>query len=216
MAALTGVRAPDRPGAALHRAGGVALGCAAGLWGYLWLVGQGGIGYAGWPVVALLYPVLPVPVRRFAIGAAVILTTAAGTGAAPVTVALLGLVALVGPAGRAAYPAAAGLATLAASALIASYDNGWRAPGWDNLPRTTGLVLTLAIVPFAVAALAGVRALRAGPYRLPAIVALTVGTGWIAALTVPYLRAWGPILFLVPAAALAGTVLRTVRRFSRR
>jgi hypothetical protein len=226
MAALTGVRGPGRSGAGLHRAGGVALGCAAGLCGYLWLVGQGGIGYAGWPVVALLYPVLPVPVRRLAIGAALILTATAGAGTAgvgtagigtaPVTVALLGLVALVGPAGRAAYPAAAGLATLAASALVASYDNGWQAPGWNNVPRTTGLVLTLAIVPFAFAAVAGVRALRAGPYRLPAIVALAVGTGWIAALTVPYLRAWGPILFLVPAAALAGTVLRTVRRLGRR
>jgi len=216
MAALTGVRAEGRPGAGLSRAGGVALGCAAGLAGFLGLVGHGHPAYAGWPLVALAAPVLPAPARRIAVAAALALTVTAAPAVGapwtvPVTLALLGVVALLGGPGRPGYPLVAAPATLAACAAVAWYDNGWRVTGWHDLPHTVGLVLTLAIVPFAAAAVIGVRALRAGVHRVAGLLALLTGTGWIGALTLPHLRAWGPILLLVPVAALGGAVLRTVR-----
>jgi hypothetical protein len=155
--------------------------------------------------------------RRIVTGAALVLTAAVAvsTGGAPrvalVTLALLGVVALLGAAGPAAYPLPVAGATVAACAVVASYDNGWRATGWHAFPHTGGLVLTLAMVPFALAVVAGVRAVRAGAHRLMAVLALLTGTGWIGALTLPHLPAWGPIVVLVPLAAAGGATLLAVR-----
>ncbi|OLB78124.1 MAG: hypothetical protein AUI14_14230 [Actinobacteria bacterium 13_2_20CM_2_71_6] len=216
MAALSGVR---REAVALHRAGAVALGFAAGLAAFLWVVGEGhlvpGYGwgrtrgpwaYAAWVLVALAWPVLPVLARRIGIGAAVCvtgavaLTTPGRPAAVLATLALLGVVALLGPGGRIGYPWGVGVATVAACAVVGSYDNGWRVTGWHGFTHTAGLLVTLAIVPFAFAALAGVRSLRAGVHRPAAALAVLTGTGWIGALTLPRLPAWGPILVLVPLA----------------
>src|SRR5205807_225597 len=125
MAALTGVRAVA---GGLDRAGAMALGCAAGLAGSLWWMGQGRPwAYAGWLGAALAYPVLPAIGRRLAVAAAL------------------------------------------------------------------GLTATVAVVP-------AVRALRSR--RFAAVATLLAGTGWIGALTLPHLGAWGPVLILVPLGAV--------------
>jgi hypothetical protein len=226
MAALSGVRR----GAGLDRAGGVALGCAAGLATFLWVVGEGhavpGYGwgptrgpwaYAGWVLAALAWPLLAPAGRRVVLGAALGGTVIVGaTGGGPpgtvsVTLALLGAVALLGVGGRSRYPLGVFLATVAGCAVVACYDNGWRAGGWHGFPHTAALVLTLAIVPFALAAVAGVRALAAGAHRVAAVATLLTGTGWIGALTLPHLPAWGPILLLVPLGAAGVAALLAVR-----
>ena len=204
MAALTGVRAVA---GGLDRAGAMALGCAAGLAGSLWWMGQGRPwAYAAWLGAALAYPVLPALGRRLAVAAALGLTaTVALAPAGPpwsalVTLALLGTVPLLAPAGGAWYPLGVAVTTAAAGAVVAAYDNGWRLTGWHAFAHTGGLVLTLAIVPFAVAVVAAVRAVRSR--RFAAVATLLAGTGWIGALTLPHLGAWGPVLILVPLGAV--------------
>ncbi|OLB66289.1 MAG: hypothetical protein AUI10_03125 [Actinobacteria bacterium 13_2_20CM_2_72_6] len=223
MAALSGARSQ----AGLDRAGGVALGCAAGLAAFLWVVGEdpgsgwgptrGPWAYAGWLVAALAWPVLPVPGRRAVVGLALGATVVvAGTdgrprGAVLVTLALLGIVALLGASGRARYPLLVFAATVAGCAVVARYDNGWRLAGWADFWHTSGLVVTLAIVPFALAAVAGMRALAAGSRRGPAVVALVTGGGWIGVLPLPHLPAWGPVPLLVALIAAGVAALLAVR-----
>jgi DNA-directed RNA polymerase specialized sigma24 family protein len=226
MAALSRVRGRPHPAGALSRAGGVALGCAAGLAGFLWVGEIPGYGwgptrgpwaYGAWLVAALAWPVLPAIGRRIAVGAALSLTVIVALSlpgaaqAALFTLALLGIVALLGSAGSSSYPLPVALVTLAAAAAITSYDNGWRLTVVEAFPHTAALVLTVAIVPFTLAALAGARALNARGYRIPASLLILTGTGWVGTLTLPYVADWGPILLLIPLAAMAITVLLAVR-----
>lgn len=230
MAVLSGVRRATGPAVALHRAGGVALGCAAGLAAFLWLGGEGlvvpGYGwgptrgpwaYGAWLVAALGAPVLPVLARRVVIALALALTVvAAFAPSAPprtalLTLVLLGIVALPGPGERTGYPVPVALATLAAAAAVTWYDNGWHFATSEPFGHTAGLVLTLAIVPFALAALAGARALSQRAHPIPAVLALLTGTGWVGTVTLPHLSAWGPILLLIPLAATGLGILLAVR-----
>jgi hypothetical protein len=124
---------------------------------------------------------------------------------------MLGIVALLGAGGRSRYPLLVFLGTVAGCAVVACYDNGWRTSGWGDFAHTGTLVLTLAIVPFALAAVAGVQALAAGARRVAAAVALVTGTGWIGALTLPHLPAWGPVPLLVSLGAAGVATLLAVR-----
>jgi hypothetical protein len=225
MAALSGVR---RAGA-LDRAGGVALGCAAGLAAFLWVVGEGhavpGYGwgptrgpwaYAGWVLAALAWPALPAAGRRIAVGAALggtaVVAAVPGRppGAVLLTLALLGVVALLGVGGRSRYPLWVAPLTMAGCAAVTCYDNGWRLAGWTGFWDTAMLALTLAIVPFALAAVAGFQALGQRP--VAAVVALVTGTGWIGALTLPHLTDWGPVPLLVALGAAGTAATAAVRR----
>ncbi len=134
----------------------------------------------------------------------------AGTGA---TFVLLGLVALAGAPVRdgrlpRGYPLVVGLGTALAALGLAVYDADWR------LARpTTGypaLVLTLAVLPFALAAAAGLGSLRARAttYRATGLLALGCGLAWLGALALPSLPTWGPVLLTV---ALGGAVLAARR-----
>jgi hypothetical protein len=178
--------------------------------------------YAAWLLATLAWPIPRVRWRRATVAVALLATVvAAGMSVGPpwtvlATLALLGVVALLGPAGRAMYPMPVALATLAAAAVVASYDNGWRVTGWRDFPHTASLVVTLATAAFALAVLAGVRALRASGHRYRAAAALLAGAGWLGALALPHLPAWGPILFLVPLAAMAIAGLRLVRTWRAR
>ncbi len=223
VAALAGAPRTADPSTGLHRAGGVALGVAAGLAGCLCLTG-GSPAYEGWLLAAVAWPVLPVPGRRLGVALALAGTVFAGTvpaadgsgvdGEPPIvliTLVLLGFVALLGAGGPRAYPPIAALATGAASAVIGCYDNGWRFVGWHDRPHTATLVATLAIVPFALAVGTGLRA----PRRPAAVVAALAGAGWIGALALPHLLAWGPTLLLLPLIGAAMAVphqLQTRRR----
>jgi hypothetical protein len=227
MAALSGVRGATDPAVALHRAGGVALGCGAGLAAFLWLGGERpGYGwgpthapwaYGAWLAAALGSAVLPVTGRRIAIGLAALLTLGVAlvpSGppvAALLTLVLLGTIGLLDPARRSAYPLPVALATLAAAAVVALYDNGWRPVAVESFGHTAALVLTLAIVPFTLAALAGARALGQRAHRIPAVLALLTGTGWVGALTLPHVSSWSPIVVLIPLAAGALGALLVVR-----
>jgi hypothetical protein len=230
MAVLSGVRRSSGPAVALHRAGGLALGCAAGLAAFLWLGGEGllfsGYGwgptrgpwaYAAWLLAAGGAAVLPGLGRRLLVGLALVLTVVvAVTPAAPprtalLTLALLGIVALLGPAGRTGYPVPVAFASLAAAAAVTWYDNGWHVTVTEPFVHTAGLALTLAIVPFALAALAGAGALSQRVHRVAAVLALLTGTGWVGAVTLPHLSAWGPILLLIPLAATGVGILLTIR-----
>ena len=219
VAAMTGVRGSTRPAVPVHRAGRVALGCAAGLAAYFWLgagPGNGSWGYAGWLVAVLVAPLLPVLGQRIVVGLAMGLTLVVGSapGGALFTLVLLGIVALLVPARGVPLPAAFG--TFLAAAVVTSYDNGWRLTPTVPFAHTANLVLTLAIVPFTVAALAGVTVVRGRAHRVRGVALLLAGTGWVGALTVPHLAAWGPILVLVPLAGTGLGVLLLVRAALRR
>jgi hypothetical protein len=206
MAAVSGVRSSD-PAAVLHRAGGVALGCAAGLAGYLWWGSGHGWGYGAWLLAVLVPPVARRATIVLAIGLTVVLVP---PGAPLVALVLLGFVALLCPSPRWPLPVGGALGMLAAAAVVTSYDNNWGRIPTVPFGHTAGLVLLLTLVPFTVAALAGAAALR--PYRVRAILLLVTGTGWVAATTVPHLAAWGPILLLVPLAGTAAGAVALIRR----
>jgi hypothetical protein len=72
------------------------------------------------------------------------------------------------------------------------------------------LALTLAIVPFALAAVAGFQALGQRP--VAAVAALVTGTGWIGVLTLPHLADWGPVPLLVALGAAGTAATAAVRR----
>ena len=81
---------------------------------------------------------------------------------------------------------------------------------------TAALVATIAIVPLslcAVAAAATLRGRRAGGVRparatrRAAVVVLTVATGWVCYLTLPYAPAWGPVLLAFAACFVALAVV---------
>src|SRR2546429_2693219 len=132
MAALTGVRS-----SVLHTAGGVALGCAAGFAGYLWIGSGAGLAYAAW-VLAIL---VPAPVRRIGVVVAIGATLAFGSGRPLVALVLLGFVVLLCPPVRVAPPAGAAVATLAGAGLVTLYDNGWHITAARPFAHTVGLGL---------------------------------------------------------------------------
>lgn len=204
MAALSGVRGAAQPVAILDRAGGVALGCAAGYAGYLgW--GTHHWGYAVW-LLALLVPWRPVTGLAMAVSPLLL-----PFGTPLVALVLLGFVALLCPRGR---PVPVALAMVAAAATVTWYDNDWHLPPTVPFGHSAGLVLLLTLVPFTVAAFAGAASLRRQPLR--AVPLLATGTGWVGWLTVPHLAAWGPILVLVPVLGAAVGTLVLLRRFPRR
>ena len=142
------------------------------------------------------------------------MTVAAVPGRPPgtvlLTLALLGVVALLGAGGRSRYPLGVLVVTVAGCAFVAWYDNGWRLDPRVGFWDTAMLALTLAIVPFALAAVAGFEALRRRP--VAAVVALVVGTGWIGAVTLPHLADWGPVPVLVALGAAGTAATAAVRR----
>src|SRR5262249_35610954 len=126
-----------------------------------------------------------------------------------IALVLLGLVVLLCGPVRAPLPLGVALATLAAAGVVTAYDNGWRMTPAEPFAHTAGLVLMLTMVPFTVAAVAGATILRSRP--VTAIALLVTGTGWVGALTVPHLAAWGPIVVLVPLAGTAAGAVAYLR-----
>jgi hypothetical protein len=213
----------------LRRAGGTALGVAAGLAGTLAALHQiappvGWLLAAGWPAAVLL-GMLPARPARLGAGVLGLATTGlaallpagrapAGQPAVLVTLALLALVVLAGAAVRPGddrvprgYPVLVALLTAGTAAAVAVYDAGWRlAPPTADYPR---LALTLVVVPFTLAASAGLRVVRApGGPRAAATVALLCGLGWLGAWALPQLPAWGPVLLALPIGAAVAGALR--------
>lgn len=217
----------------LGRAGGVAVGCAAGLSlalgptgegvvisGYGW--GQRTLGpvvYAAWLLAALGW-VFARPNAARQLTALATVATAAVPGIAGVTgagdpppwlLATLGLLGVVGTAappapGRPAVTLLATVATALATAVVLAYDNGWTVQGWRDFPASAALAGTLALVPFALVAVAAAGLLRFGPPRVSAVVALVASAGWLGAATLPYLSSWGPVLLLLAVGGVTATV----------
>jgi hypothetical protein len=195
------------PGAPVHRvpgrdalaaAGWGMAGCAAALAAFTAATGSGLVGFAGRPWQA--------GIPRHAL----------------VTLAALGLAGLCGIVVRPGHlrspvPVAAGLSagfapTALAAWLVAAYDNGWTAGRWGDFAHTTGLVMTLAFVPFTYGVIVAARALtrRGGPSRsterAAALGMLAVSVGWIGYVTVPYVPLWGPGLVVVAACCVVVAV----------
>ncbi|HEX6498202.1 MAG TPA: hypothetical protein VF054_04125 [Micromonosporaceae bacterium] len=167
----------------LGRAGGVAVGCAGGL--------------------------------SLALGATMAVPALAGvTGAGEpphgllVTLALLGVVGTAAPPapGRRAATVVAALGAVPATAAVLVYGSGWTIYGWHDFADNAELAGTLALIPFALAAVASVTALRAGPPRPRAIIVLLASVTWLGAATLPYLDFWGPVLLLLAVGGVTVTV----------
>jgi len=209
-----------RPLLNLGRAAEAATGWAAGLCAFLWVVDPAPYavpGYAAWLLAAAAAP-LPVRVRRYVTAGALAASLLFGARPAATGALLaLGTVGLAGtflpadPAGsrllrRALAAACAGTAALA----VGAYDNGWSLRGWTDPARTAVLCTTLALVPLALAAAVAVRALPSRSRPLWTVLAAAVA--WTAALALPHLSSWGPVLLLAGAAALAAGPLVLLRR----
>jgi hypothetical protein len=182
-------RVPGRD--ALAVAGWGMAGCAAALAAFTGATGSGLVGFAGRPWQA--------GIPRHAL----------------VTLAALGLAGLCGIVVRPGHlrwpvPVAAGLSagfapTAVAAWLVAAYDNGWTAGRWGDFAHTTGLVMTLAFVPFTYGVIVAAKALtrRGGPsrstVRAAALCMLAMSVGWIGYVTLPYVPLWGPVLVVVAA-----------------
>jgi hypothetical protein len=183
---------------ALSAAGGVALGCAAGIGFFVSLASAGRVGF-GTPSDGL-----PIPPH-------VLITVG--------LLVLTGLVAGVNRGGRRSLRTVVLTTGVAAGAawLVAAYDNGWTVSGWAELRRTTALVATIAVVPLALCAATAAWLLLARP-RQPrwdgrAMLVLVTSAGWLGYLTVPYVLGWSPVLLVFAACfvvlAISG---RRVRR----
>jgi hypothetical protein len=182
-------RVPGRD--ALAVAGWGMAGCAAALAAFTAATGSGLVGFAGRPWQA--------GIPRHAL----------------VTLAALGLAGLCGIVARPGHlrspvPVAARLSagfapTAVAAWLVAAYDNGWTAGRWGDFAHTTGLVMTLAFVPFTYGVIVAAKALtrRGGPsrstVRAAALCMLAMSVGWIGYVTLPYVPLWGPVLVVVAA-----------------
>jgi hypothetical protein len=217
----------------LGRAATAATGWAAGLSAFLWYVDAGPLAppvFAAWLLAALAAP-SPLRARRLAVVLALGVTALAPlcsalTGPAgprpAVTGALLalGVVGLAGTflppaepdhaAARLARQAGAAAWAGAAAVAVGVYDNAWSWRDWSDPGRTAILATTLALVPLALAAAAAVRALPSRNRPLWTILAAALA--WTAALAVPHLSSWGPVLLLAMAAAIAAGPLALLRR----
>jgi DNA-directed RNA polymerase specialized sigma24 family protein len=232
MVWLASVRQGLRAGL-FDRAGGVAVGCAAGVSAFLalastvlfpdrdWPVGDWPA-YLAWVLAAATWPVLGSGGRRVVITGALLLTFAGslvpGEVAPPPGVrgglVALGVVALVAPGtrrSRLAVPLTT-LATTGTAWLIAVYDNGWQLTGWTAYQQTSALVMTVVIAPLTVAVVAGVRAVADGTRPTVGAILVLIGAGWIGLLALPSLASWGPILLLLPVGLAAVLIAQRVRR----
>jgi hypothetical protein len=173
---------------ALSIAGAAALGASGGLGAFdtvLWASAGTDGASVGWTVL--------VPIAAVALAGAIAVSVGGNPGRRGVAVALAGTAA-----------------TLAASAVVAVYDNGWAVTGWDDVGRTASLVATIALIPLSACAHAAARVLveRPGDPRtmIGAAVVLLIGLGWIGYAALPYLRSWGPMLFTLALCWVAATL----------
>jgi hypothetical protein len=74
------------------------------------------------------------------------------------------------------------------------------------------LVLTLAVVPFGRTVLAGLRGLPDPGLRPAGALAAGTALVWLAALTLPHLPAWGPVLLALCLGVAATAILGVTRQ----
>jgi len=188
-----------------------------------------------WVAAALAWAVLPAQrpggaLRLAAVSAAALVGVAwppvdwyLGGHALPssAVLAVLGLVAVGGTVATGTTGArhwravlAGAVVTMIATAAVVFYNDGWQFDQWGFSAAAT-LVGTLMLVPLAGVALAGAagarRRMPGSRLRLTAWWA-TVGlsASSIAAMTLPYLSSWGPVLMLVAAVAAAAAAGGTI------
>ncbi len=101
------------------------------------------------------------------------------------------------------------LLAMAAGWLVASYDNNWTLGGWTDFTRTSGLVMTLAFLPFTWSVIVAAQTLATGGAIAAAAGMVAVAVGWIGYVAVPYLLLWGPVLVIMVAAAAVLLVSRS-------
>jgi len=96
------------------------------------------------------------------------------------------------------------VATMIATAAVVFYNDGWHVSGWRFGAAPT-LVVTLMLVPLAGVALAGAGAVRrprpgSRLRRAAAWATVACSVVCVAAMILPYLASWGPVLMLVAVA----------------
>jgi hypothetical protein len=202
---------------ALRDLGWGMLGCTAGLTAFIGAAWAGLVGFAE--------PSTSVPLPRHV---AITLSALAVAGICGITAAPPRR--LVAPptapatrvlAWRRALPvrwfAVGSVLAAGSSWLVASYDNNWTVGGWTDFGHTSGLVMTLAFVPFTWAVIVAANALGAArkvarqrTRGLAATGVVAVAVGWIGYVALPYVLLWGPVLVILMVAV--GVLVLSAKR----